>query len=140
MDWIRYPINRHDLYLLHSTQRYAYFIPVRNFGDDLRKNAFNIQLAQPYLLDSMEFKVYHKDDKDSYKFYVEVSNDEKTWDRVVDKTGNPDKGMQVLKFDKRPVVFIRIVGTGGVGPGHAKFLGCSAFRCPAISIPDEDEK
>lgn len=126
--------------MLHSTQRYAYFIPVRNFGEDLKKNAFNIQLAQPYLLESMEFKIYHKDDKDSYKFFVEVSSDEKNWERIVDKTEKPTKGMQVLKFEKRPVVFIRIVGAGGVGPNHAKFLGCSAFRCPAISITEDEDK
>ncbi|CAG2110900.1 unnamed protein product [Medioppia subpectinata] len=134
---IRYPINRHDLYLLHSTQRYAYFIPVRNFGDDLKKNAFNIQLAQPYLLDSMEFNIYHKDKNDSYRFYVEVSADEKSWERIVDKTDTPGKGLQVLKFDRTPVSFIRIVGTAGVGIGCSKFLGCSAFRCPAISAAED---
>jgi BTB/POZ domain-containing protein 9 len=105
---IRYPINRHDLYLLHSTQRYAYFIPVRNFGEDLKKNAFNIQFAQPYLLDSMEFKIYNKDNNDSYKYYVEVSNDEKSWDRIVDKTNSPGRGLQLLKFEKRPVSFVSI--------------------------------
>ena len=123
---------------MHSTQRYAYFIPVRNFGDDLKKNAFNIQLAQPYLLDSMEFKIYHKDQNDSYRFYVEVSTDEKSWERIADRTDNPGKGLQVIKFEKRPVVFIRIVGTAGVGLGCSKFLGCSAFRCPAISTPEDE--
>jgi BTB/POZ domain-containing protein 9 len=105
---IRYPINRHDLYLLHSTQRYAYFIPVRNFGEDLKKNAFNIQFAQPFLLDSMEFKIYNKDNNDSYKYYVEVSNDEKSWDRIVDKTNSPGRGLQLLKFERRPVSFVSI--------------------------------
>ena len=123
---------------MHSTQRYAYFIPVRNFGDDLKKNAFNIQLAQPYVLESMEFKIYHKDDKDSYRFYVEVSADEKSWERIVDKTDTPGKGLQILKFPKTPVSFIRIVGTAGVGPGCSKFLGCSSFRCPAISVAEDD--
>ncbi|XP_054166413.1 BTB/POZ domain-containing protein 9-like [Oppia nitens] len=135
---IRYPINRHDLYLLHSTQRYAYFIPVRNFGDDLKKNAFNIQLAQPYLLDSLEFKIYHKDSNDSYRYYVEVSADEKSWERIIDRTDNPGQGLQVLKFSKLPVCFVRIVGTAGVGPGCSKFLGCSALRCPAISNPEDE--
>ena len=86
----------------------------------------------------MEFKIYNKDEKDSYRFYVEVSSDEKSWQRIVDKTDNPSKGLQVLRFDKRPVVFIRIVGTGGLGAGCAKFLGCSAFRCPAISTSEDE--
>ena len=128
---IKYPVNRHDLYLFQSTQAYACFIPVRNFGGDIKKNAFTVQFAQPYLIDSLEFKIYFKD-KDSYKFYVEVSLDEHNWDIVEDKRETGDRGLQKIKFDRRPVTFIRIVGTEGVGQGASKFIGCSSFKCPSF--------
>ena len=127
---IKYPANRHDLFLFSSTQAFACFIPVRSFGNDYKKNAFTIQFAQPYMIDSMEFKIYFKD-KDIYKYTVEVSLDEQNWIIVDDKSEEGAKGLQRIKFERRPVTFVRIVGIGSAGPGAGKFIGCSMFKCPA---------
>lgn len=46
-----------------------------------------------------------------YSYYVEVSNDQQRWTRVADKTQEACRSWQMLIFEKRPVTFIKIVGT-----------------------------
>ena len=50
-------------------------------------------------------------DDRSYSYYIEVSTNQREWELVCDRTREPCKGWQHVKFDKRPVAFFRIVGT-----------------------------
>jgi len=46
-----------------------------------------------------------------YSYYVDVSNNQQNWTRVVNKTTEACRSWQTIFFDRQPVTFIRIVGT-----------------------------
>lgn len=46
-----------------------------------------------------------------YSYYIEVSVNMWDWDMIVDKSHEQCTSWQILSFEKRPVVFIRITGT-----------------------------
>lgn len=50
-------------------------------------------------------------DDRSYSFYVEVGVNPWDWELVVDKTRESCRSWTTLHFERRPVVFIKIVGT-----------------------------
>ncbi len=47
----------------------------------------------------------------SYSYYVEVSTNQQHWTVVADKTKEACRSWQILTFEKRPITFIKIVGT-----------------------------
>ena len=47
----------------------------------------------------------------AYSYYIDVSMDQKDWDRVVDHTKYHCRSWQELFFKQRVVRYIRIVGT-----------------------------
>lgn len=53
----------------------------------------------------------HSPEKESYSYYIEVSFNEKEWDRVVDYTQYLCRSWQSLFFQSCPVRFIKLVGT-----------------------------
>lgn len=67
-------------------------------------------------------------DKRSYSYYIEVSVDQQNWYIVADKRKEFCRSWQVLRFDRRPVVFIRIVGTYN---SANEVFHCVHFECPA---------
>ena len=71
-------------------------------------------------------------DKRSYSYYVEVSVDQQNWHIVADKRKEFCRSWQVLRFTRRPVVFIRIVGTYN---SANEVFHCVHFECPA-QLPD----
>lgn len=93
----------------------------------LGSGAIVIQLAQPYMIDSMRLLLWDCDDR-SYSYYVEVSIDQQHWTMVADKQGEKCKSWQTLCFTPRPVVFIRIVGTHNTAN---EVFHCVHFECPA---------
>jgi len=46
-----------------------------------------------------------------YSYYVDVSNNQQHWSRVVNKMSEACRSWQTVVFDRQPVTFIRIVGT-----------------------------
>ncbi|KAJ8670742.1 hypothetical protein QAD02_002001 [Eretmocerus hayati] len=94
----------------------------------LNSGCIQIQLAQPYIIDSMRLLLWDCDDR-SYCYYIEVSNDMKNWTLVVDKTRETCRSWQTLRLSPpRPVVFIRIVGTHNTAN---EVFHCVHFECPA---------
>lgn len=69
-----------------------------------------IQLAQPYIIGSMRMLLWDCDNRE-YSFYIEVSLDQRDWEIVADKRDENCKCWQYMSFTKRPVSFIKIVGT-----------------------------
>ena len=59
----------------------------------------------------MKLKLWDQDDR-FYKYYVETSVNKTEWTIVADHRNEENKSWQVLHFSERPVVFIRITGTG----------------------------
>ncbi|XP_051164686.1 BTB/POZ domain-containing protein 9 [Leptopilina boulardi] len=100
----------------------------------LNSGLIQIQLGQPYMLDSMRLLLWDCDDR-SYSYYVEVSGDAKNWEVIWDKTREACQSWQTIRFrPARPVVFINIVGTRNTAN---EVFHCVHFECPAQT---EDEK
>jgi len=92
-----------------------------------------IQLAQPYMIDSMRLLLWDCDER-YYSYYIEVSCDQVNWRRIVDKTQEECRAWQILRFERQPMVFIRIVGTHN---SANEVFHCVHFECPAqVLIPD----
>ena len=80
----------------------------------LGSGAIMVQLGQPYALNSMRMLLWDCDDR-SYNYYIEVSVNQRDWEVVCDRTREPARSWQMISFPRRPVVFIRIVGTHNTG-------------------------
>uniref|UniRef100_F1KWU4 BTB/POZ domain-containing protein 9 n=1 Tax=Ascaris suum TaxID=6253 RepID=F1KWU4_ASCSU len=93
----------------------------------LGSGAIVVQLPQPYLIDSMRLLLWDCDDR-HYSYYVEVSCDQTSWTRIADRTQEQCKAWQILRFERRPIVFIRIVGTHN---SANEVFHCVHFECPA---------
>uniref|UniRef100_A0A1I7ZJ69 F5/8 type C domain-containing protein n=1 Tax=Steinernema glaseri TaxID=37863 RepID=A0A1I7ZJ69_9BILA len=89
--------------------------------------AIAVQLPQAYLIDSLRLLLWDCDER-YYQYYVEVSVDQKTWVRVADKTQEQCRAWQLIRFERRPVVFVRIVGTHN---SANEVFHCVHFECPA---------
>ncbi|XP_070579023.1 BTB/POZ domain-containing protein 9-like [Ptychodera flava] len=93
----------------------------------LGSGAIVVQLAQPFIISSMRLLLWDCDDR-SYSYYVEVSCDQHNWTRVADKTKEQCKSWQTIFFDKRPMTFVKIVGTHNTAN---EVFHCVHFECPA---------
>ena len=94
----------------------------------LGSGAIVVQLGQPYALDSMRLLLWDCDDR-SYSYYIEVSTNQRDWEVVCDRTRERCKSWQIVKFNRRPVVFIRIVGTHNT---ENEVFHCVHFEAPAM--------
>ena len=69
-----------------------------------------IQLAQPYIISSMRLLLWDCDDR-TYGYCIDVSCDQRSWTRVVDRSADACRSWQILTFTPQPVTFIKIIGT-----------------------------
>ena len=58
----------------------------------------------------MKLLLWDLDDR-KYKYFIETSVNNVTWEIVADRRNENCKSWQNIRFDERPVVFIRIIGT-----------------------------
>uniref|UniRef100_A0A8C5E3H3 BTB/POZ domain-containing protein 9 n=1 Tax=Gouania willdenowi TaxID=441366 RepID=A0A8C5E3H3_GOUWI len=93
----------------------------------LGSGAIVIQLAQPYSIGSLRLLLWDCDDR-SYSYYIEVSTNQQSWIKVVDRTRVACRSWQTLKFEKQSASFIRIVGTHNTAN---EVFHCVHFECPA---------
>jgi len=93
----------------------------------LGSGAIVVQLAQPYALETMRLLLWDCDDR-SYSYYIEVSTNQRDWEVVCDRTRERCRSWQLVKFKRRPVVFIRIVGTHNT---ENEVFHCVHFEAPA---------
>ena len=103
----------------------------------LGSGAIIVQLAQPYIVDSMRLLLWDCDGR-SYSYYVEVSVDQLVWELVADKTHEGCRSWQIITFEKRPITFVKIVGTNNTAN---EVFHCVHFECPAdaASLSDQTE-
>merc|ERR1719318_1663176 len=94
----------------------------------LGSGAIMVQLGQPYALNSMRMLLWDCDDR-SYNYYIEVSVNQRDWEVVCDRTREPARSWQMISFPRRPVVFIRIVGTHNTAN---EVFHCVHFEAPAM--------
>jgi len=95
----------------------------------LGSGAIMVQLGQPYSLDSMRLLLWDCDDR-SYSYYIEVSINQKDWEVVCDRTRDAARSWQHISFTRRPVVYIRIVGTHNTAN---EVFHCVHFEAPATA-------
>jgi hypothetical protein len=50
-------------------------------------------------------------DDRTYSYYIEVSNDQRNWVKVIDKSNESCVSWQLIRFKAMPITFIKIVGT-----------------------------
>ena len=69
-------------------------------------------------------------DERRYSYYIEVSNNKSDWETVWDRSKEACQSWQDISFPRRPVVFIRIVGTHNTAN---EVFHCVHFECPAVT-------
>ncbi|XP_029650042.1 BTB/POZ domain-containing protein 9 [Octopus sinensis] len=102
----------------------------------LGSGAIVVQLAQPYMCSSMRLLLWDCDDR-SYSYYIEVSIDQQHWVKVADNQQKPCKSWQTIVFERRPVAFVKIVGTRNTAN---EVFHCVHFECPALTIPSDEDQ
>jgi BTB/POZ domain-containing protein 9 len=85
-------------------------------------------LAQPYLLSSMKLLLWDRDGR-SYRYFIEMSVDKFNWKIAADRRNEDCTSWQILQFDQRPVVYIRITGT------HTSAIKDNIFACVHLECP-----
>jgi BTB/POZ domain-containing protein 9 len=62
------------------------------------------------MLSSMKLRLWDGDPR-SYRYFIETSVDKSNWKIAADRRNKNCESWQILQFDLRPVVYIRITGT-----------------------------
>uniref|UniRef100_A0A7E4VI77 BTB domain-containing protein n=1 Tax=Panagrellus redivivus TaxID=6233 RepID=A0A7E4VI77_PANRE len=86
-----------------------------------------VQLPQPYILDSMNLLLHEYGFREFYDYNIEVSTDKINWTRVFSE--KRVSRWRHVKFDKQPVVFIKLTGTYST----CHYFLCKRFECPAVT-------
>ncbi|XP_074647671.1 BTB/POZ domain-containing protein 9-like [Tubulanus polymorphus] len=84
-----------------------------------------IQLAQPYMLDSMRLLLWDCDDR-RYSYTIEVSVNQQNWETVAKRENC--RSWEILTFPKRPVAFVKLIGMHNTAN---EVFHCVHFECPA---------
>ncbi|XP_052769658.1 BTB/POZ domain-containing protein 9-like [Mya arenaria] len=82
----------------------------RHLIDDNNGQGIVIKLSQPYIINTIKLLLWDRDQR-SYSYYIEVSMDDKDYERVIDHTGYWCRSEQFLHFQAKVVRYLRVVGT-----------------------------
>uniref|UniRef100_A0A1I8AQE5 F5/8 type C domain-containing protein n=2 Tax=Steinernema glaseri TaxID=37863 RepID=A0A1I8AQE5_9BILA len=74
------------------------------------EGAITVRLDKPYMLENLGFLLWPHDIR-WYHYYVETSVDGEDWERVADKAEEKCAAWQYIEFERRPVQYIKLVGT-----------------------------
>ncbi|CAB4058666.1 BTBD9 [Lepeophtheirus salmonis] len=96
----------------------------------LGSGAIAIQLGQPYALSSIRLRLWDCDSR-FYSYYVEVSENNKDWDMVCDRSKVDCRSWQTITFPQKVVSFVRIVGTRNT---VNQIFHVVHFECPEYSV------
>lgn len=86
---------------------------IHNINDDAsnkKERCIKVKLGCPSIINNIRMLLWDKDGR-SYSYYVEVSMDDKDWNKVIDYSKHLCRSWQNLYFRKRVVRYIRVVGT-----------------------------
>jgi len=113
-----------------------------SFHNMTEEEGIVVQLAQPYILDSIRLELDGEvdpvaDEKHRFSYSVEVSIDNNNWEKICERgaPGNTESGWQNITFSSRPVVFARIKGTGTTRKECNRFF-LDNFECPSSVASD----
>ncbi|KAK0420028.1 hypothetical protein QR680_014468 [Steinernema hermaphroditum] len=89
-----------------------------------------IQLGKTCMLGSLKLVLHRYTESNFYNYYVEMSTDGESWEKVIDNTNSRCCSVQDLVFKSRPVKYIKITGTYS---SHSEVLAVAYFQCPSQS-------
>ncbi|XP_075256749.1 BTB/POZ domain-containing protein 9-like [Convolutriloba macropyga] len=95
-----------------------------------------IQLCQPFCLSSMRMLLWDCDAR-AYSYFIEVSNDQKYWTRICDRTKEDCRGWQYASFEPVVATFVKLVGTRNTAN---EVFHVVHFETPASTFTTEEEK
>ncbi|XP_050435481.1 BTB/POZ domain-containing protein 9-like [Adelges cooleyi] len=88
--------------------KYNVTLPSMDWAIVIRQpDCLQIQLAQPYMLSSMRMLLNDGEGR-ACGYTIHVSVNDKDWEIIVDKSKKSARSWQLLKFDPRPIVYIRV--------------------------------
>ncbi|XP_057329517.1 BTB/POZ domain-containing protein 9 [Microplitis mediator] len=82
----------------------------RHVINDPKDHGIVIKLGTPSIINHIKMLLWDRDLR-SYSYYIEVSNDQKDWVKLIDYSDYFCRSWQYLYFEPRVVYFIRILGT-----------------------------
>jgi BTB/POZ domain-containing protein 9 len=86
-----------------------------------------VHFAQPYMISRIQLLLW---EGGLFRYFIETSVDKTNWRIAVDRTKANCSSWQLLQFDERPVVFIKIVGTySTVTNDKVKEFRCALLKC-----------
>ncbi|KAJ3643690.1 hypothetical protein Zmor_026387 [Zophobas morio] len=74
------------------------------------KTGLTIKFGFPFLINHIRMGLYDKDLR-TYRYYVEVSVDQKKWKKVIDYSELGCRSYQDLYFENKVVQYVRVIGT-----------------------------
>uniref|UniRef100_A0A7E4WDH6 BTB domain-containing protein n=1 Tax=Panagrellus redivivus TaxID=6233 RepID=A0A7E4WDH6_PANRE len=83
---------------------------VSNLTNEFSDEGILIDLGHRFKLNSFELHLNDEDTVRSYFYWIDVSEDNINWNRVIDHSKYPSHRLQKLYFEPRPVRFVRIYG------------------------------
>ncbi|CAH8633453.1 unnamed protein product [Dicrocoelium dendriticum] len=84
-----------------------------------------IRLGKPSIVNTIRMQLWDRELR-CYSYYVEISLDQVTWQRVVDYRNCPCRSWQTLHFATRVIRYIRITGTRNTSN---RTFHLTTFRC-----------
>ena len=86
---------------------------IHNINDDSsskKERCIKVKLGCPSIINNIRMLLWDKDGR-SYSYYIEVSMDDKEWNKIINYSKHLCRSWQNLYFKKRVVRYIRVVGT-----------------------------
>ncbi|XP_052893491.1 BTB/POZ domain-containing protein 9 [Anopheles moucheti] len=81
-----------------------------SIGETGDGNGIIVELGKLYIINHIKVLLWDRDTR-SYSYYIEVSVNQRSWERIVDHTKYPCRSWQYLYFPAQAVRYIRLVGT-----------------------------
>uniref|UniRef100_A0A182LWK1 BTB/POZ domain-containing protein 9 n=1 Tax=Anopheles culicifacies TaxID=139723 RepID=A0A182LWK1_9DIPT len=81
-----------------------------SIGETGDGNGIIVELGKLFIINHIKVLLWDRDSR-SYSYYIEVSVNQRNWERVVDHTKYPCRSWQFLYFPAQAVRYIRLVGT-----------------------------
>ncbi|BFZ07199.1 hypothetical protein BsWGS_10238 [Bradybaena similaris] len=99
--------------------------------DDNTRKGIVIRLGKLYIINTIKLHLLEKDAR-SHSYYIEVSADDKDYERVIDHTQYLCRSWQKLRFPARVVRYIKVVGTLST---VSRSFHLVSFQCYYTSLP-----
>ena len=116
------------------------------------EKGIKVKLGLPSIINCINMLLFNHDVR-AFSYTVQLSNNDKDWQTVADYTSSLCKGWQEIRFDRRVVRYIRVVGTRNTGVCNSIFQlvtlkACfnteqvkviDGYLCPSYNVATEEK-